>query len=490
MNAPMPLPAGDLAAILPEIVLAFGGAVLMLCGAFAPRARRPWPILSLAILAAAWLARPCFPVPSPTVFYGALEITPFTRFADGFLYLATALVLLGAGSYFARDKAGRAEAYALIVWTTLGLSVMSKSLDMVVLFIGLELASVALYALAGYYRGIASSDEAALKYFITGSFASALLLYGIAILYGKGGSTSLARVVEVFTAPEGLHRADSYVALGLFLVIVGMSFKLGLAPFHAWVPDVYTGSPTPVAAFMSVAPKWAAFAVVARIVQAAGLSAAPGRWAGLFAILAVLSIAFGNLAALAQRDIKRMLAYSGIAHMGYVAIAFATLGPEALTGVLVYSLAYAFANIGAFSVSALVTRGEENPHPINDLSGLAKSHPLHAFAMMVFMVSLAGVPPTAGFAGKFLVFRAAVDGGWIWLALVGIAGSLVSAAFYLRVVYTMYVRDVPADPPRTGGDWLAGLGVVAACAGTLVVGILPGPAAEAALAAAQALLGR
>jgi NADH-quinone oxidoreductase subunit N len=523
---PMPqFNVADLAALLPEIVLAGTGCLLMLAGAFFPERRRPWPLLTILALVGAWLAHPGLSGTTRTVFSGALELSAFTRFTDGFLYLATALVLMCAGSYFERDRAGKAEVYALIVWTTLGLSVMAKSLDLVVLFIALELASVCLYVLAGFYRDLSASGEAALKYFITGSFASAILLYGIAFLYGKSGSTSLAGAVAWFTAPGAAGRADGLVSLGFFLIVVGAAFKLGLAPFHAWVPDTYTGAPTPASAFLSVAPKWAVFALLARVVQSATVSGAPGRWVGLYSILAVLSIAWGNLAALAQRDVKRMLAYSGIAHMGYVTIAFAAMGPDALTGVLVYSIAYAFANVGAFSVAAIVTRGEDQPHPINDLSGLAKSRPWHALAMLVFMLSLAGVPPTAGFVGKFLVFGAAISGGHLGLALVGIAGSLVSAAFYLRVVYTMYVRDVPGtpaepahgaigahgspagagrddegfdeellalpplEPPRVESDWLAGLGVVAAAFGTLAVGVFPNWITEAALAAAAALLG-
>jgi len=486
------LALADLSAVAPEIVLTLGGCLLMLVGAFWPGTRRVNPLLALATLVGAWIARPQLPLAGSNLFSGALEITAFTRFADIFLYLATALVLLAAGSYYQRDKAGRGEVYALILWTTLGLSVMAKSLDLIVLFLGLELASICLYVLAGYYRDMAASDEAALKYFITGSFASAILLYGIAFLYGKSGSTSLAVITAHLAGPPGTAGtlADPVVSIAFFLVIVGTAFKIGVAPFHAWVPDVYTGAPTPASAFLAVAPKGAAFVVLARVVQAIATVNAPGKWTSLLSILAILSIVFGNLAALAQRDIKRMLAYSGIAHMGYITIAFAVLRTDALAGVLVYTIAYTFANIGAFAISAAVTRGENQAHPISDLSGFARTRPFLAFAMTVFMISLAGVPPTAGFAGKFLVFRSAIAGGHLSLAIVGIAGSLVSAAYYLRVVYTMYVREIPADPPATATDWLADLGLVAACAGVLIVGIFPGPVSEAAWNAAAALLFR
>jgi NADH-quinone oxidoreductase subunit N len=482
---PITLPAGDLRAIAPEIVLTLGGCLLMLCGAFFGRSRRTWPILSLLVVAAAWFVQPAA-AETRSVFFGALEIGRLSRFIDLVVYVATALVLLVGGAYYERDREGRAEVYALILWTALGLSVMAKSLDLLVLFLGLELASICMYVLAGWYRNVAASDEAALKYFLTSSFASAILLYGIAFLYGKSGSTSIPGLLEVIGKTSGV---DPLLSIGFFLVIVGTAFKLGVVPFHGWVPDVYQGAPTPAAALIAVAPKAAAFVVLARVVTAIDAVHATGRWSGLLAILAVLSIVVGNLSALAQRDVKRMLAYSGIAHMGYVLIGFVALGNEGLAGVLTYALAYVFANVGAFAVSAAVTRGEDQPHPVSDLAGLSKTRPFAAFAMTIFMISLAGVPPTAGFLGKFLVFGAAVSAGWTWLALVGIAGSLVSAGYYLRVVHTMYVRDVPVDPPRTEPDWMGSLALATACAGVLALGVFAGPVTRATLDAAQTLFG-
>jgi NADH-quinone oxidoreductase subunit N len=379
------------------------------------------------------------------------------------------LTLLVARPYLeSAAEAGLAPAggefYSLLLWAAAGLSLLARGMDLLVIFLGLETFSLAFYVLAAFFRRVPASSEAGLKYFLTGAFASSFTLFGIAFLFGAAGSTHLA---ALSSAPP-----SALLACGFVFLVAGFGFKVALAPFHSWAPDVYAGMPTPAVAFLSIAPKAASLIVLFRLTAALS-PAASDRYRVAFIALAVFSMSLGNLVALAQRDLKRLLAYSGIAHMGYATIALAVFGRDALAAVLVYVFAYAVSNIGAFAATAALFRDETRPHSIGLLAGAGKTSPFPAFVLALSMLSLGGIPATAGFIGKFFVFKAAIEHRLVWLAIVGVVNSLVSLGYYLRVVYVLYMRDPLPDEtgaPMALDSWLA----LALCAaGILAIGIFP-----------------
>lgn len=358
---------------------------------------------------------------------------------------------------------------------------MTRGTDLLLVFIGLETLSLAFYVLAAIFRTIPASSEAGLKYFLTGAFGSAFTVYGIVFLFGKSGSVR----IEGLSLP-GLAQ-DPLVMFALLLLLVGFGFKMSLAPFHAWAPDVYQGMPTPAVTYLSVAPKAASLLVLFRVFAAVFQGEMPDRLRTGIAALAILSMTLGNVVALAQRDIKRLLAYSGIAHMGYVTIALAVFGREALAAVVVYFFAYLFSNAGAFAAVAALFRDETKPHPVGLLAGEGRRSPFAAGVLALCLFSLAGIPATAGFIGKFFVFKAAIDEGLYALAVVGVLNSLISLGYYLKVVYILYMREPvePEAPPSlAAGDRLA-LGLCAA--GILLLGIFPSSLWNAASHAAKSL---
>ena len=344
---------------------------------------------------------------------------------------------------------------------------MARGLDLLLVFIGLETLSLAFYVLAGIFRTVQASSEASLKYFLTGAFGSAFTLYGVVLLFGASGST----LVEGLRRP-GLATSPA-VTFGLLLLLVGFGFKMSLAPFHAWAPDVYQGIPTPAVAYLSVAPKGVSVLVLYRVFAAVFEAGMPDRFRAGLAALAILSMTLGNVVALAQRDIKRLLAYSGIAQMGYVTIALAVFGRDALAAVIVYFFAYLVSNAGAFAAVSALYCDETKSHPVAMLSGEGRRARFAAAVLALCLFSLAGIPATAGFIGKFFLFKAALEKGLYALALIGVLNSLVSIGYYLKVVYILYMRDpvgAQAPPPLAPADRLA-LGLCAA--GILVLGIFP-----------------
>jgi NADH-quinone oxidoreductase subunit N len=349
----------------------------------------------------------------------------------------------------------------------LGVLLMIRGLDLLVVFIGLETLSLSFYVLAAFFRPIQASSEAGLKYFLTGAFASAFTLYGIALLFGKAGSVRIAALSRPDLA------ADPLVAFALLLLLVGFGFKMSLAPFHAWAPDVYQGMPTPAVAYLSVAPKGASVIVLYRVLTTVFQTGMPDRFRTGIAALAILSMCLGNVVALAQRDIKRLLAYSGIAHMGYVTIALAVFGREALAAVIVYFFAYVVSNAGAFAAVSALYRDEAKPHPVGLLAGEGRRTPYASAVLALCLFSLAGIPATAGFIGKFFVFKAAMEQGLYALAIIGVVNSLVSIGYYLKVVYVLYMRE-PLDEERPPALATADRVALALCgAGVLVLGIFP-----------------
>ena len=484
MTPAFPLLApGDLRSAAPEIALSAAGCLLLLLEAFVPATRRAFAALS--ILAVGGYLLLLEKLPGGSSFGGTFDSSVFARAFGLFLGLAAVLTLLIARPYLEAAVKAKwipegGEFYPLLLWGVAGVSVMARGLDLLVVFLGLETFSLCFYILAAFFRKSAASAEAGLKYFLTGAFASSFTLLGIAILFGKFGTIRIP-------AFGGADPADPLLAAGLVFLLAGFGFKIALAPFHAWAPDVYAGMPTPAVAFLSVAPKGAAMIVLFRVFSSAFGGVLPPRFQTALAALAVLSMCLGNLVALAQRDIKRLLAYSGIAHMGYVGIALAVFGREALAAVLVYLFAYALANVGAFACVAALSRDETKPHSIGLYAGAGRTAPLPALVLAICMISLGGIPATAGFIGKFFVFKAAIEKNMLWLALVGVANSLVSLGYYLRVVYVLYMREpiegespAPLSPESRLAILLCGLG-------TLALGIFPSRALDLAAVASRFL---
>jgi NADH-quinone oxidoreductase subunit N len=355
-----------------------------------------------------------------------------------------------------------------LLFATVGMMLMAAGGDLVIIFLGLELLSISTYVMAGFRRTDLRSNESSMKYFILGSFSSAFLLYGIALVYGATGSTNLAAIARVATTRNPLLLA------GIGFLIVGLGFKAAVAPFHMWTPDVYEGAPLPVTAYMSVAAKAAAFAALLRVLFSAfGNERLVPDWSIVLAVIAVITMVVGNVLAIWQDNLKRLLAYSSIAHAGYILVGVVAASPLGAASVMFYTLAYTFMNLGAFAVLMLLGRSGAENAGIDNYRGLAARRPLMALAMALFMLSLSGIPPTAGFVGKFYLFQAAVQAGWTWLAVVGVLASVVSVYYYLRVIVAMYMQESEQElGPLPRARW-AGTAAALAAAGVLLVGVFP-----------------
>ncbi|HVR43041.1 MAG TPA: NADH-quinone oxidoreductase subunit N [Thermoanaerobaculia bacterium] len=470
-------------AILPEIVLSLSGIALILIDAFFPRIR---PYLSqLTVLALLGTGFAVMRAPGGTYFGATWEISGLTLLFDLLFVGATLLATLFSREYLSREGLEGAEYYALLLWGTVGMMMMAKGLDLLVVILGLEMLSICLFVLIGAHRKIAISNEASLKYFLMGAFATGFILYGTALMYGMTGSTSLTQIGQWF---RGTDQAGPLLTIAVVLVMGGIGFKLALVPFHGWAPDVYQGAPTPVTAWLSTAPKAATLVALVRIWHGLSGGPEPAAWGGLVATLAVLSMVVGNLVAIAQRDLKRMLAYSGIAHVGTMMIAIYVLRPESVAAITIYAFTYTLMNIGAFGVVSLLRKSQNDPQTLDDVAGLGFRHPFHGLALAVCMISLAGVPPTAGFIAKFYLFKVAIEAGATWIALVGILASIVSVYYYLRVVYYLYMKegDELAVEPDRGVFSTAALAI--AIIGIFVIGIFPTPLFRGALEAATLVL--
>jgi len=469
----------DLLAILPEIILTVAAGLLLIVEAFTPRLRRYASELTLLAVLAAVVARLTLPLPGE-VWAGMLSIDRVASFVDLYILAAVFLTAWMAGPFFRRIDHDYGEFYSLLLLAAVGAMIMACSIDVLPLFLGLELLSIPLYVLNAFLRRVPISVEAGLKYFVVGAFASAFVVYGIALLYGSTATTDLVTMGQRIAAAGAL---SPMVAIGLAMVIGGFAFKLALFPFHGWAPDVYQGGPTPVTAFLSVVPKGAALIALLRIVDGADLMNVSERWIVAAGVIAVASMTLGNVVAIVQRDIKRMLAYSGIAHMGYAMVAVIVAGPEGGAAVLVYLAAYTLMNIGAFAAVAVMSERENEPHLISDLAGQGWRRPVVALALAVCLFSLAGVPPFIGFAGKFVVFRAAVNSGLVWLAVLGVVNSLISAFYYLRVVYVMYMQPLPRREPGYAPAFSITAAAAVSALGVVVLGLYPTPLFAAAQSA-------
>ncbi|HLB63309.1 MAG TPA: NADH-quinone oxidoreductase subunit N [Anaerolineales bacterium] len=466
--------AQDLSATLPLLLLTGWACVLMLLDAFIPAERKDLTagLAALGIVVALGALAPRFGQ-TTEAFGGMLVVDGFASFLD-VVFLGSGLLGIAlAYDYLKRMGIERGEYYSLLLFSICGMMLMGRAADLIIVFLALELLSIPLYVLSGFAVPRLESEEAALKYFLLGAFATGFVVYGIALTYGALGSTRMEAILATVrpgATPPGL------LLVGMGLILIGFGFKVAAVPFHMWTPDVYQGAPSSVTAFMSVGAKAGGFAALLRLL----ISALPDlavAWAPAAAWISALTMVWANFAAIAQPNVKRMLAYSSIAHAGYILMALAAsasseVAPQAASAALFYLAAYAVTNLGAWGVVLSMEKQEGAGLSIDDYAGLGQRRPGLALAMTAFMLSLTGVPPTIGFVGKFFLFGAAIQAGLVWLALIGVITSLVSAYYYLRVVVVMYMR--PGEPEARSERWLsAGLGLAALA--TVVFGILPGP---------------
>ena len=487
----MSLYGTDLLALLPELIVVAAACLVIALDPITPASRRDllaW--LSLGALALC-LGLTVGQINTLNIrvsaFSDLVVIDAYARFWKVLLYGVTGLTILMSLPYLKAERIHLGEYYGFILLALSGMMVMVSGADLLTIYLGTELMSLSLYVMTGLNRSKPRSLEAAAKYFVLGAFSSGILLYGISLLYGMAGSTKLASIASAI----GTHGAnDPLVLIATILVAVGFSFKLAAVPFHMWTPDVYQGAPTSVTAFMAVAAKAASFAAFMRVFVE-GLGGLKADWSLLFLLIALVTLVLGNVVAIVQTNIKRMLAYSSIAHAGYALIGFVAagraVGPSGstpgLASVMIYLALYSFMTLGAFAVIGMLRKGEREGEEIEDFTGLAKRQPLAAFLMLVFMVSLAGIPPTAGFIGKFYVFMAAVDAGLAWLAAIALLFAAVSAYYYMRVVMVMYMRepDPAAVAPRLVTSPALSFVLACAVAGVILFGLFPNPLVSFAL---------
>ena len=426
------------AALLPHVAVLLTGLIVLVLDLYLPpRGRWANEVVSLAGLAVAFACALCQAGGEPfTVFMGMAVVDGLGTFFNAVFVLIAALTVLLSAPYVRREDIRSGEYYALVLFATLGFMFVGSASDLVMMFLAIETFSMATYILAGLLRDTPRSLESAFKYFMLGAFSSAFFLYGVATLYGALGTTNLLAMSQAI----GDQGASPLLLMGMALLIVGLGFKVAVVPFHMWAPDVYDGAPTAVTAFMTAGPKAAAFAALLRVfAQGFGAPAFSAEWVPVFAVLAALTMLLGNVVAIVQQSIKRMLAYSSIAHAGYAFVALVAHNTAGAGSILYYLVAYAFMSLGAFTVLMIVARRDDQRYAFNDYAGLGATNPALAAIMSLFMFALAGFPPTAGFTGKFYVFSAAAQSGYYVLGVIGVLTSVISVVYYARVVILMYM---------------------------------------------------
>ena len=464
----------DLLLILPLVILVLWACVLLLVDLFIPRTRKGITALlaGLGMLVAMGFAITDFQL-SGVVFSGMMVVDGFSHFLD-ILLLASGLVGVAlAYDYIRRMNIERGEYYILLMFSISGMMLMASAADLIVVFLALELLSIPLYVLSSFAAPRPESEEAGIKYFLLGAFSSGFMVYGIAMIFGAAGSTQLAGIVSAIT---GATANMTLLTVGAGLFMIGLAFKVAVVPFHMWTPDVYQGAPSSVVAFMSVGAKVAGFAALLRVFVLAFPALSNSMVPILWAISAITMI-IGNFVAIAQTNIKRLLAYSSISHAGYIFMAMVPywqpkVANDAVAAALFYLLAYAFTNLGAWAVVIALEQAEGRGLEIKDFAGLASKYPALAAAMAIFMLSFTGVPPTLGFLGKFYLFRAVLEGGYVSLAIIGVLTSLISAYYYLRVVIVMYMQE--GAPVARREPWLY-LTTLVTAVGTVVFTLYSAP---------------
>jgi NADH-quinone oxidoreductase subunit N len=459
--------SADYARILPEIVLAVFGMIVMVLEPLLDEEKGRkvlgWIALAgtVAGLGATWLMSQ-FP---GLAFWNMVQVDGFSVFFHALMITIAAVVILSSYEYLAVQRIRAGEYYALILFGVVGMALMSSAIELVLIFIALEISSISSYVLAGFRRHEAASAESSLKYFLLGSFATAFFLYGVALMFGATGSTNIDSIRAALQS--GPIPLLAYVAVAF--MFVGLGFKVAAAPFHVWTPDVYEGAPAPIVGFMSTAPKAAAFAVLLRVIFVINV---PGR-VRLIWVAAALSMTLGNLGALVQNNVKRLLAYSSIAHAGYLLVALAAAPELGTSAAMFYTAAYAAMNLGAFAVVSHFANAGERYVTLEDYEGLGRSSPLLAATLTIFLLSLIGIPMTGGFLAKFYVFSAAVKANLIWLTIIGVLNSGVGAYYYLRIIVVMYMRESRKDVPVIPVPFALRVALASCIAATLYLGIFP-----------------
>ena len=480
---PPGLSTSDFYYILPELVLTGGALVVLIADVLLPKRSTvalAWVTL-LAIGATFASLVPFIHEPVREVAGGLIAVDRFALFFKILFLSAAAITVLMSVRYLDVEGASAGEYFFLILCATLGMMIMAGGIELITIFIGLETMAVSFYILAGFIKPNQRSNEAAVKYFLLGAFSLGILLYGMSLLYGLSGTTNL-RPLETLLAGQ---ERDPRLLLAVMFIVAGVGFKIAAVPFHMWAPDVYEGAPTPITAFLSVGSKAASFAMLLRIFGE-GLTVVRADWQMMFYALSVVTMTVGNVAALTQSNLKRMLAYSSIAHAGYVLMGIAAGTERGVEATLIYLLVYTFMQLGAFGVIVLLRRQDVVGDELKDFSGLHVRNPYAAFAMLLFMLSLGGIPPTAGFMGKFWLFNAVIDAGLYPLALIGVLNSAISLYYYIRVVVFMYLKPetIGTQPTTSVGVALA---LAAAVAVTLVLGVYPELLFQVAAASARTL---
>ena len=481
------IPQGaDYIRILPELILSVFGIVVMVLDPLVDeeKSQKLLGYIALSGTVAGLLATWYMAQSPGMAFSNMVKVDRFSVYFHVVIIAIAAVVILSSFEYMAVQRIRAGEYYALILFGVVGMALMSSAVELVLIFIALEISSISTYILTGFRRNEASSSESALKYFLLGSFATAFFLYGVALMFGATGSTN----IDVISQKLQAGPVELLVYMAMSLMLVGLGFKVAAAPFHVWTPDVYEGAPAPIVGLMSTGPKAAAFAVLLRVVFTIN---APGRF-GLLWATAALSMTLGNIGALVQSNVKRLLAYSSIAHAGYLLMAFAVMGAEnsvaGISAAMFYTASYAAMNVGAFAVVSHFANAGERYVTLEDYEGLGRSSPLLAATLTIFLLSLIGIPMTGGFFAKFYVFSAAMKAHLIWLTLIGVVNSAIGAYYYLRVIVVMYMRESRKEIPVTRIPFGLGVGLAISVIATIYFGILPNRVLQYAQQSAQEVL--
>jgi len=484
-----PAAVPDFLPALPEIALAVAAMLLLLIGVFrGERSTRLVSWLAVLVLIGILVLAARFDSAKQIAFYGMFITDPFALFMKALVLIGSAVSIVMAMRYNEAHGIARFEFPVLVLLAATGMMVMVSANDLITLYLGLELQSLALYVVASFDRDSVRSSEAGLKYFVLGALSSGMLLYGASMIYGFAGTTSFAALAKLIT---GAGAPSPGLIIGIVFVTVGLAFKVSAVPFHMWVPDVYEGAPTPVTAFFAVAPKMAAIALFIRfLIEPFGAILA--QWQQVIIFLSIASMVLGAVAAIAQSNIKRLMAYSSIGHIGYALIGLAAASPAGIRGVLVYMAIYLFMNVGTFAVILCMRQQGRMLEGINDLAGLSRTQPGLALALAIFMFAMAGIPPTAGFFSKLYIFVAAIEAhqsALTGLAIIGVVASVVGAFYYLRIVKVMYFDEPAGSFDRPLAPELKAVLVVAAVV-TMFFFLLPDPVVGSAAAAAASLFGQ
>ena len=475
------IPTVDYIRILPELVLSVCGIMIMVADPVLPREgnKKILGFIALAGVIAGLMATLIQAQSYGDAFFDMVRVDAFSIFFHVVVLMVALVVVLSSFDYLEVQRIKAGEYYAVILFAAVGMMLMSSAIELVLIFIAIEISSISTYILAGFRRRAAESAEASLKYFLLGSFATAFFLYGVAMVFGATGTTNVYRIAEILNSQHSL-----VIYFAVALMFVGLGFKVASAPFHVWTPDVYEGAPAPVTGFMSTGPKAAAFAVLLRVLFATG---APG-WFWLVWVSAVLSMTLGNIGALVQNNVKRLLAYSSIAHAGYVLVAFAAAKTTGISAAIFYAASYAAMNVGAFVIVAHLAGKGERYVTLEDYSGLGRRSPMIAALLTMFLISLIGIPITGGFFAKFYVFSAALQSNLVGLTIIGVINSAIAAYYYLRVIIYMYMRDERVEAPVAHVPLGLGAAIAICLVATIYLGVLPNRVLDDAVRAAQDLV--